>query len=83
MKVMIDRARDLFLENPNQTAEEVAITLLYEYKQVAAHDGVRPDALYAHCLESANLVVKVGELREASESEAITGARTGKERTRC
>jgi hypothetical protein len=62
MKMMIDRARDLFLENPNQTAEEVALILLDEYREVAAHDGVRPSTLYAHCLESAHLVVQVGEL---------------------
>jgi len=55
---LADRARDLFLQNPNQTVEEVAGTLADEYKEIAAHDGIRPEALYKHCLESAVLAVR-------------------------
>lgn len=69
MKMMIDRARDLFLENPNQTAEEVALILSDEYNEVAAHHGVRPSALYAQCLECACLVLQVREHLEKLAKE--------------
>jgi len=57
-KEIADRARDLFLQNPNQTPEEVARTLAREFKEIAANDRVRPDALYQHCWESAVLAAR-------------------------
>jgi hypothetical protein len=64
MKATVDRARDLFFENPNQTAEEVACALVDEYKEVVGQRGITAEELYKYCLESANLVVRVRELLE-------------------
>ncbi len=62
MKQMIDRARDLFLDNPNQTAEGAALILLEEYKEVADQYGVTPESLYEQSLECANTVIKARKL---------------------
>jgi hypothetical protein len=67
MKATVDRARDLFFENPNQAAEEVACALVDEYKEVVGHRGITAEDLYKYCLESANLVVRVTELRSVFE----------------
>ena len=61
MKMMIDRARDLFRDNPNQTVEGAVLILQAEYAKVAAKYGVTPESLHAQCLECANLVVEVIE----------------------
>ena len=56
---MIDRARDLFLDDPNQNVKRAVLTLQAEY----------PEFSYEQCLEAANLVVKVRERLEAIDKE--------------
>lgn len=70
MKQMIDRARDLFLENPDETAEGAALILLEEYKEVAHQYGVTPESLYKQSLECAHLVLEVRKTRNTLPDDA-------------
>jgi hypothetical protein len=54
---MIDRARDLFLDDPTQTVEGAVLILQAEY----------PEFSHEQCLEAANLVVEVRELIKAKD----------------
>jgi hypothetical protein len=60
-KYMIDRARDLFLDDPNQTVRRAVLILQAEY----------PEFSYEQCLEAANLVVKVKERLEAIDKRQV------------